>query len=575
MDASEPVARQAQADTAADRLLAALHRYGIEFFFANAGTDFPPLIEGFARATRLGSQVPRPLLVPHENAAVAMAHGVYMVSGRPQAVMVHVNVGTGNAINTLINASRDNVPVLLMAGRSPVTETGHRGNRTRFIHWAQEMFDQAGMVREIVKWDYELRLPDQIEDVVARAFEVMMTAPRGPVYLTLPREIIAGQVDRPPDLGSRRALPGPRQPDLAAIDRLADWIAAAERPVLITAGAGRVPAEVDVLARVARRFAIPVVSFNRRYMSLPGSHAMNLGYQPRPLLDHADLVIVLDCDVPWIASLERPPATCRVAHIGEDPGFLRYPMRSFPIDLSIAAATEPALAALEAALAARGVDEQPPVLARRSALEARSAALRTQWDAAARASGGSGAIKPEFLSRAIGAAVGRHALIVNEYPLRLEHCSREEAGTYFGLSPAGGLGWGLGAALGAKLAAPEKLVVATLGDGAYVFANPTACHWVSQAHNLPILIVVFNNAAYGAVRNSTLAMYRNGLAAGDGANLLADLSPSPAFEQVIAASGGYGERVERPEDVPAALARAVTVVTKERRQALLNVICSY
>ena len=77
-----------------------------------------------------------------------MAHGVYMVSGRPQAVMVHVNVGTGNTLNTLLNASRDNVPVLLMAGRSPVTETGHRGSRSRFIHWAQEMFDQAGMVRE-------------------------------------------------------------------------------------------------------------------------------------------------------------------------------------------------------------------------------------------------------------------------------------------------------------------------------------------------------------------------------------------------------------------------------------------
>lgn len=127
MDTSEPVARQAQAGSAADALLAALRRHNVDFFFANAGTDFPPLIEGFARAAKLGARVPRPILVPHENAAVAMAHGVYMVSGRPQAVMVHVNVGTGNAINTLINASRDNVPVLLMAGRSPVTETGHRG----------------------------------------------------------------------------------------------------------------------------------------------------------------------------------------------------------------------------------------------------------------------------------------------------------------------------------------------------------------------------------------------------------------------------------------------------------------
>jgi acetolactate synthase-1/2/3 large subunit len=184
-------------------------------------------------------------------------------------------------------------------------------------------------------------------------------------------------------------------------------------------------------------------------------------------------------------------------------------------------------------------------------------------------------IRPDFLSRAIGQAVGAEAIIVNEYPLRFEHCAREVPGTYFGLSPAGGLGWGLGAALGAKLAAPDRLVVATVGDGAYVFANPTACHWVSAAYDLPILTVVFNNAAYGAVRNATLAMYRDGAAAGDGAGLLADLSPSPAFEQVVAASGGYGERVEDPAALPAALARAIAAVTQERRQALLNVICSY
>jgi acetolactate synthase-1/2/3 large subunit len=572
MDAGEPIVAHGQADTAADALLAALHRHGVDYFFANAGTDFPPLIEGFARAAQRGAKVPRPVLVPHENAAVAMAHGVYMVSGRPQAVMVHVNVGTGNTINTLINAARDNVPLLLMAGRSPVTETGHRGSRSRFIHWAQEMFDQAAMVREIVKWDYELRMPDQVDDVVARAFESMMTAPRGPAYLTLPREIVAAAA-KPSGGATRRALPVSPQPDPAAIAELAGWIATAARPLLITAGAGRTALEVECLGRLSERFAIPAVSFNRRYMSLPSAHPMNLGYQPRPLLDEADLVIVLDCDVPWIASLERPPAGCRVAHIAEDPGFLRYPVRSFPVDLSIAAATAPALAALETALTANGVDRDERVTARRDRLGKRSAALRTQWAGEAAVSGRS--IKPEFLSRAIGDAVGAEAIIVNEYPLRVEHCPRDLPGTYFGLSPAGGLGWGLGAALGAKLAAPERLVVATVGDGAYVFANPTACHWVSATQDLPILTIVFNNAAYGAVRNSTLAMYRDGAAAGEGAKLLADLSPSPAFEQVVAASGGHGERVDDPAELPAALARAIAVVTKERRQALLNVICTY
>ena len=143
------------------------------------------------------------------------------------------------------------------------------------------------------------------------------------------------------------------------------------------------------------------------------------------------------------------------------------------------------------------------------------------------------------------------------------------------LSPAGGLGWGLGAALGAKLAAPDRLVVAAIGDGAYMFANPTACHWVADAHDLPVLAVIFNNSRYGAVRKATLSMFRDGAAGEDDGRFLADLDPAPAFEAVVQAQGGHGERVERPEDLPEALARARDVVVKERRQALLNVICPY
>src|SRR5947208_5526747 len=176
------------AATAADVLLASLRRHGIEYFFANPGTDFPPIVEGFARAKASGAEVPQPVLVPHENLAVAMAHGAYLMTGAPQALMVHVNVGTANTINLLANAARDRVPLVLMAGRSPIMEAGAFGARSRPIHWAQEMFDQAGMVRELVKWDYELRNPAQAGAVVARAVEAAMAAPRGPVYLMLPRE---------------------------------------------------------------------------------------------------------------------------------------------------------------------------------------------------------------------------------------------------------------------------------------------------------------------------------------------------------------------------------------------------
>ena len=159
---------------AAEAFLRALADHGIDYFFANPGTDFPPIVEAFSRAKKTNAKVPKPVLVPHENLAVAMAHGAYLMTGRPQAVMVHVNVGTANTINNLTNLSRDRVPLILAAGRTPITEKGSFGSRSRPIHWAQEMFDQAGMVRELVKWDYELRVPGQVGDVVARACEVAM-----------------------------------------------------------------------------------------------------------------------------------------------------------------------------------------------------------------------------------------------------------------------------------------------------------------------------------------------------------------------------------------------------------------
>ena len=181
---------------AAEGFLRALADHGIDYFFCNPGTDFPPIVEAFSRAKKTNAKVPQPMLVPHENLAVAMAHGAYLMNGKPQAVMVHVNVGTGNTINNVTNLSRDRVPLILAAGRTPITEQGQFGSRTRPIHWAQEMFDQAGMLREMVKWDYELRMPGQVGDVVARAVEVSMAHPRGPVYLVLPREPLAAPLRR-------------------------------------------------------------------------------------------------------------------------------------------------------------------------------------------------------------------------------------------------------------------------------------------------------------------------------------------------------------------------------------------
>ena len=561
-------------ETVAGRLLARLGRH-VDYIFANTGTDFPPIIEALARAEAKrgdadGARLPTAIAVPHENVAVGMAYGHTMVSGRPQAVMVHVNVGTANAVCGLINASRARVPMLLAAGRSPYHETGAHGARNRTIQWAQEMFDQAGLVREAVKWDYELSRGEHVEAVIDRAIAVALSEPMGPVYLTMPREVLAepGDAAAAPPAAAPTMPPGPNP---AAIDEAAAILADAQRPLIVTGNAGRSDAVFEALARLAGRHAIPVVSHAACSLCIASDHPMNLGYDPGPLLAEADAVLAVECDVPWIPSLQGPPAGCRVIHLGVDPLFSRYPVRSFPCDLAIDAAPELALPALDAALSGQAVDTDT-IAARRATLAARSAELRAGWQRTAEESRGDRPIGVAWLSHCIDRVVDENTIVINELGLLPAQLTLQRPGSYFGLSPAGGLGWGLGAALGAKLAAPDKLVIASVGDGAYMFGNPTPAHYVSRAHDLPVLTIVSNNAGWGAVRAATRAMYPDGAAQQRNAMPLTALDPMPDFETVVAASGGYGERVEDPAALPGALDRAVRAVREEGRQALLNVI---
>ncbi len=339
------------ARSVAEAYLALLADRGVDYLFGNAGTDFAPIIEAYSHAAQTGVAVPQPILAAHENLAVSMAHGYGMVSRRIPAVMAHVSVGTANMICAALNASRENVAMLLSAGRSPLTETGLLGSRDGYIHWAQEMYDQAGMLREIVKWEYELRNAEQLPTVVDRALSIAASEPRGPVYLSLPREVIAAPASGPERLPPSRLNPAsPAAPDASAITAAADLLARAKRPLIVTSNAGRDPAAFAALAQFTERFAIPVVQHRPRYLSLPSSHPMNLGFSTARLLPDADVILVIECDVPWIPSQSAPGPDCKVIQCGLDPLFARYPIRGFASDVAITGGTVATLTALTAAL---------------------------------------------------------------------------------------------------------------------------------------------------------------------------------------------------------------------------------
>jgi acetolactate synthase-1/2/3 large subunit len=303
-------------------------------------------------------------------------------------------------------------------------------------------------------------------------------------------------------------------------------------------------------------------------MALSTEHPMHCGWDPHGLLKSADLVLVVDCDVPWIPKEGKPAPGTKVVHIGPDPLFARYPLRGFPADIALTGAVGPTLQALWRAAQKQAVSVKK-IEERRKVVAEFSAQLRKK------SRGGidpvPATISGKWLSACLNKVMGKDSLLVNEYPLVLEELEIHEPGRYFANSPAGGLGWGMGAALGAKLAQPEKTVICALGDGSYMFGNPSAGHYVSEAMKLPVLFIIANNARWAAVHRSTLGVYPKGFASQSAQPPFATLEPSPRFEHIVQASGGHGERVSEPKALLPALERALKVVREEKRQALLNV----
>ncbi|CAB1078751.1 hypothetical protein D1AOALGA4SA_6483 [Olavius algarvensis Delta 1 endosymbiont] len=568
------MAKSANQITVAEAFLDLLASRGVKYFFGNSGTDFAPIVEAFAKRQAQGKDRPVPLTVPHEIPAVALAHGYAMVTGQPQAVMVHVIVGTANALGGIINAARARVPLLFLAGRTPVTEKGHAGSRDLGIHWAQESFDQGAMVREFVKWDYELRFGSQIETLVDRALAITQSEPRGPVYLTLPREALAAGIEGSGISDAPRinaASPAVAAPD--AVAKAADILAAAQNPIAVVQSLGRYPAGPAALVELAELLAMPVVEQWHTHYNFPQDHPLHAGFDPAPYLKEVDAILAIESDAPWFPKQSEPDPETRIVQVATDALFTDYPYRGFGSHVSLSGNPGLSLAALKEAILTTELN-QATVSSRRDRWCGQIQNQRQTWQSSAEKVRRERPINMVWASHCIGKILDDRSIVINEYVLDPTQACFKTPGTYFRHSPSASLGWGLGAALGAKLASPDHKVICCVGDGAYMFGVPVSAHWVARAYHLPVLFIVFNNSRWNASQQSTLSFVPNGWAAKTDSMPLCDLNPSVEFDQICRAAGGYGEKVERPEDLPQALARALKVIETEKRQALLNVICN-
>lgn len=561
--------------TVADAYLAVLADRGVEYLFANAGTDFAPLIEALAKAQALGTPHPTPITCPHENTAQHMAIGYYLVTGRPQLTMMHVNVGTANGMNGLLNASRGNVPMLFSAGRTPTNEDALKGHRSLDIHWTQEMYDQSGMTREAVKWDYELRNAEQVETIVDRALSIIMSDPKGPAYLALPREVLACEVDAFTYTSpSRIQAAAPAAPDPEALDRAASILARAEHPVIITNWGGRNPNVMPALAALAETYAIPVVEYRNRFVAMPCHHPMFAGGNPNPFVEAADAILVIDCVTPWLPSQVHPSEDCQVIQMAVDPHYTMLPVRGFQADIALTCASDIGLRALCSAMAEPAKSATAAIDKRRQVVTELHNQLEESWAAKLEEVKAQTPIHPAWISHCLANITDAETLFVKESQLQVQYLDTSKPTRILNAGAASGLGHGMGVALGAKLADRGRLVIGTHGDGSYMFNVPISAHFVAAEYDLPILTVVFNNQRWQAVRRSTLGLEPSGYAAKANQVPLAYFNVDQHYEKMVEVSGGYGEQVNDPKDMQPALERALKAVMVEKRQAVINVTTS-
>jgi acetolactate synthase-1/2/3 large subunit len=497
-------------------------------------------------------------------------------------VFVHVDAGTANACMAIQNLFRYRLPVLLFAGRAPYTLHGELpGSRDTYVHFVQDPFDIASIVRPYVKWEYSLPSGIVVKEALARAGAFAQSDPPGPVYMMLPRETLAEEWDDadmpaypPARYGSVQA--GGIEP--VRVNAIAEALMTAENPIALTAYLGRKPEAVAVLDRLVQTCGIRVAEFNSIDLNISQDSPCFAGFDPLPLLEQADLGLLLDSDVPFIPQYAKRAGAIKWIQIDVDPLKSDFPMWGFPTDIRIQGDCATVLRQVLNAVEARADDAWRRRVAERMAGwgGAREAAVKRRAAASAN-KGVSGALNPAFLFATLNEKLSQDDIVVNEAirnaPILQEHITRTKPRSYVGLAGCG-LGFSGGMALGLKLAQPERRIVQVIGDGGFHFSSPDSVYAVAQQYRIPILTVVLDNGGWQAVKSAVQRVYPKGIAA-ETDQFQSRLTSGRQgerrdFSAVAKAFGAHGECVTEPDDLAESIDRCLAALD-DGRAAVLHV----
>ena len=560
---SLPVSTIPNLKTTAEHLVYLLAAHGVEYLFLNPGTDTAPVQEAVYALQDAGLPAPTVLPSTFESVSLAAAHGYWKVTGRPQAIFVHVDAGTLNLGAMVHNVLRDKAGVVVIAGKTPYAEAaGSPGGRSGPIQWQQDVPDQPGIVRGYAKWIQEITRPEMLDRAIGRAIQVAASEPAGMSYLTVSRDVLMD----PPRLDRSRvsgfAVPTLPAPDPAAVAQIVTALAGAEAPVLVTSRAGATAAGFAAVERLADLAGLPVVGrLEGGPVNLSSRHPMNLpgrGDAPSAAISAADVILLVESDVPWLPARVTIRPEARVFHVDPDPVKSSMPLWAYPASVAVQADGAATLAAIAAGLAE--VAAARPEVARR--LAERVSRLRERSPELPRVPG-SGPLTPAVVMAALNETIDQGDIVVEEAVTNAsavyEALERTLPGTLMG-PHAPGLGWGLGGAIGVKLASPDRRVISIVGDGSFLFGVPTSALTMAASWGAPFLTVILNNKGYRASRLPVYELFPDGLSARRQDAVATRFTHAPDYPALAAACHAHGERVDRAEDIVAALKRAVVAV---------------
>ena len=555
-----------------EAILEAFRKLKIDYIMSSPGSEWSPIWEALARQKLENRAGPTFVESWHETLAVNMASGYTLITGRPQAVLVHAGVGVLQGSMGIHGALQNEVPMVIMSGESQTLGEDPDLDIEQQWYGGLSVGGIERFVEPFAKWARAVTSPHTLYESVIRAGEMAQRVPKGPIYLNVPLEHMLH--DWTPPETTREVPPAPLvQPRPQDVEKVAELLRNAKSPVIVTETAGRDPKAFSALQEFANLFAVPVINGRvNSYANFPTNHPLYLGVGRYKALDDADLVLLVGARAPWYPPRRRPTRG-KIVAVHDHPLKEHMVYQNLHADFYLEGDIAESLTLLSAAAKSMKL-ETGTVNARRQRWtrehEDYVAALRAEREKAQNGS----AIDPLSLLGVLGEMMPADTIYVDETithsPLIRQHLPQTTPQSFF--RGSGGLGQGIGTALGVKLAAPERPVALLIGDGSFLYNPIIQALGASKRHDLPIMIVILNNKKYEAMRKGHIHHYPDGVSANKGLHFGVTID-GPEYEKLGSHFGFHGERVEYRAELEIALRSALTA-TQEGRTAILNVVVS-